>query len=321
MMRRVHGAEKDHTNIATSLNNLAVLYESQGRYDKAEPLTVEVLAMISAEKDHCEARHSGAGGHGIVMSLKKLALQYLLQRRYSVSSQEGAVHIVRLDDKAEPLMVEALAMARRVYGAEKDHLNIAEIINNLAGKYRSQGLDDKAEPLYVEALAMRRRIYSAEKDHPDIVASLNNLASLYGSQERYDKAEPLVVEALAMERRVHGAWKYVCHPDIVASLNNLASLYLSQGRYDKAEPPAVEALAMERRLHGAEKDHPDIATSLSNLADLYCRTGRFQEAGGMFEEAERIWLCSFGEDHPNVQRVRMHLAFCRAAMPPPCILI
>jgi hypothetical protein len=32
MYRRVHGAEKDHPNIAGSLCNLAELYREQGRY-------------------------------------------------------------------------------------------------------------------------------------------------------------------------------------------------------------------------------------------------------------------------------------------------
>ena len=33
----------DHPNVATSLNNLALLYKSQGRYDQAEPLLLQAL--------------------------------------------------------------------------------------------------------------------------------------------------------------------------------------------------------------------------------------------------------------------------------------
>ena len=35
----------DHPNIATSLNNLAYLYDSQGKYSEAEPLYLDALAM------------------------------------------------------------------------------------------------------------------------------------------------------------------------------------------------------------------------------------------------------------------------------------
>ncbi|MHC5721313.1 MAG: tetratricopeptide repeat protein, partial [Nostoc sp.] len=36
----------DHPNVATSLNNLAVLYQSLGRYSDAEPLLNDALAMF-----------------------------------------------------------------------------------------------------------------------------------------------------------------------------------------------------------------------------------------------------------------------------------
>ena len=37
----------------------------------------------------------------------------------------------------------------------------------------------------------------------------------------------------------------------------------------------------------------------------------------MYVEAERMLLCVFDEDHPNVQRVHKRLATCRAAMASP----
>jgi hypothetical protein len=36
----------DHPNVATSLNNLAPLYESQGRYSEAEPLYLRSLQIF-----------------------------------------------------------------------------------------------------------------------------------------------------------------------------------------------------------------------------------------------------------------------------------
>ena len=76
-------------------------------------------------------------------------------------------------------MVAALAMRRRVHGAEKDHPDIATSLHNLAGVHNLQGRYGEAEPLYVEALEMWRRVHGAETDHPDIATSLRDLASLY----------------------------------------------------------------------------------------------------------------------------------------------
>ncbi|WP_242025527.1 tetratricopeptide repeat protein [Leptolyngbya sp. FACHB-36] len=36
----------DHPHVATSLNNLAFLYQSQGRYSEAESLYVQALAIL-----------------------------------------------------------------------------------------------------------------------------------------------------------------------------------------------------------------------------------------------------------------------------------
>jgi tetratricopeptide (TPR) repeat protein len=36
---------QDHPDVATHLNNLAYLYNSQGRYAKAEPLYLQALAL------------------------------------------------------------------------------------------------------------------------------------------------------------------------------------------------------------------------------------------------------------------------------------
>ncbi|MEQ9548660.1 MAG: tetratricopeptide repeat protein [Coleofasciculus sp. G3-WIS-01] len=37
---------KNHPDVATSLHNLALLYSSQGRYEKAESLYLEALAIV-----------------------------------------------------------------------------------------------------------------------------------------------------------------------------------------------------------------------------------------------------------------------------------
>ncbi|MEH1773782.1 tetratricopeptide repeat protein, partial [Nostoc sp.] len=73
-----------HPDVATSLNNLALLYKSQGRYSDAEPLYIEALAM--------RKRLLGDEHPDVATSLNNLALLYKSQGRYS---------------DAEPLYIEA----------------------------------------------------------------------------------------------------------------------------------------------------------------------------------------------------------------------
>ena len=117
-MRRVHGTEKDHPDIAASLSNLAALYKMQGLYVQAEPLMGEALAMDrrvrGADKAHPD----------IATDLNNLAALYEAQGRYY---------------EAESLYVEVLAIWRRVHGADEGHYDIATGLTNLAAVKEKQG--------------------------------------------------------------------------------------------------------------------------------------------------------------------------------------
>jgi tetratricopeptide (TPR) repeat protein len=202
------------------------------------------------------------------------------------------------DEQAEPLLVQALEMRKRILG--EDHPDVASSLNNLASLYKSQGRYEDAEPLYVQALEMRKRIFG--EDHPDLASSLNNLAELYRSQGRYEEAEPLYVQALEIRKRILGEH----HPDVASSLNNLALLYKSQGRYKDAEPLLVQALEMRKRILG--ENHPSVATSLNNLALLYKSQGRYKDAEPLLVQALEMRNRIFGEDHPSVASSLNNLA-------------
>ncbi|MGF1935442.1 MAG: tetratricopeptide repeat protein [Nostoc sp. ChiQUE02] len=256
---------EEHPDVATSLNDLALLYYSQGRYSEAEPLDIQALAL--------RRKLLGEEHSDVAQSLNNLALLYNSQGRYS---------------EAEPLDIKALALRRKLLGEE--HPDVAQSLNNLASLYNSQGKYGEAEPLYIQALALTRKLLGEE--HPDIATSLNNLAVLYRSQGRYSEAEPLYIQALALTRKLLGEK----HPDVAISLNNLALLYRSQGRYSEAEPLYIQALALWRKLLGEE--HPDVAISLNNLAYLYNSEGRYGEAEPLYIQALALRRQMLGEKHP-----------------------
>jgi tetratricopeptide (TPR) repeat protein len=307
MKKRLLGTE--HSDVASSLNNLATLYRTQGRYDQAETLYVQGLEISE--------RLLGAEHLDVANSLNNLAEIYRDQGKYN---------------QAEPLYVQALEMSKRLSGEE--HPAMANILNNLAMLYVAQGKYEKAEPLYVQSLEMRKHLLGAEhptvgsslnnlaelyrnqgkyeqaellymqalelnkqlsgEDHPGVAQNLNNLALLYCSQGKYEKAEPLYVQALEMKKRFLGEE----HPDVALTLNNLALLYQSQGKDDKAELLLVQALEMRKRLLGVK--HPDVATSLNNLACLYSYQGKNEKAEPLLVQALELYKQLLGEEHPDV---------------------
>jgi len=234
--------------LATSLNNLAVLYYSQGWYNDAKPLFLQSLDI---------RKHQLGDYHpDVANSLNNLAVLYESQGLYN---------------DAEPLYLQSLDIRKHQLG--DDHPDVASSLNNLAVLYHFQGKYNDAERLYSQSLDIRKR--QLGDDHPDVGTSLNNLAGLYESQGRYNDAEPLYSQSLDIKKRQLGD----DHPSVATSLNNLALLYKSQGRYNDAEPLYLQSLDILKRQLG--DDHPSVATSLNNLAALY-------ESQGKYNDAERL---------------------------------
>ena len=254
-------------DVATSLNNLAALYNDQGRYEAVEPLYRRALAI--------REKVFGPDHPDVALSLNNLAELYHNQGRY---------------EAAEPLHRRALAIWEKALGP--DHPDVATSLNNLAGLYHQRGRYEAAEPLYKRALAIDEKVFGPE--HPDIALSLSNFAELYRAQGRYEAAEPLHKRALAIKEKALGP----DHPDVALSLNNLAALYRAQGRYEAAELLYKRALAIKEKALGP--DHPDVANGLNNLAVLYYDQGRYEEMEPLNNRALTIQEKALGPEHPNV---------------------
>jgi tetratricopeptide (TPR) repeat protein len=264
--------------LAASLNNLAYLYESQGRYEEAEPLFLQTLEVTK--------RLLGEDHLSVAVSLNNVALLYEAQGRY---------------EEAEPLFLQTLEVTKRLLG--EDHPDVAIGLNNLAYLYESQGRYEEAEPLYLQALKLKKCFL--DEDYSHVASSLNNLAELYRTQGRYEEAEPLHQQSLLLRQRLLGKE----HPDVATSLNNLALLYESQGDYSEAERLYLQALQIYRRLMG--ENHPYVAFSLNNLATLYSCQGRYSQAEPLHLQASTILEQSLGVNHPKTVAVRENLAVLR----------
>lgn len=222
--------------VATSLNNLAELYRTQGQYEKALPLYQEALAI--------QQQVLGPHHPDTATGLNNLALLYQAQGKYA---------------QALPLCQEALAIRKQILGPH--HPNTVKSLNNLASLYWRQGEYVQALPLYQEALAIQKQVLGL-LHHPDTAQILNNLASLYNYQGEYAHALPLHQEALAIRKQVLGQH----HPDTAQSLNNLAWLYSATGDYAQASPLYREALAIAEKVLGEQ--HPTTQLYKENYQQL-----------------------------------------------------
>ena len=257
----------EHPDVALSLNNLALLYDTEGQYPKAEPLYQRALAI---REKALGPEHPDAAA-----SLNNLAQLYRAQGQYA---------------KAEPRHQRALAIQEKALGPE--HSDVATSLNNLAGLYHTQGAYAKAEPLYQRSLAIWQKALGPE--HPFVATNLNNLAALYYAQGRYAQAEPLYQRALAIREKSLGPE----HPNVAQSLYNLAVLLQTQGRYEQAERLHLRALRIREQALGTQ--HPDLAQTLNSLGKLYLLQARYTKAEPLLQRALDISEKALGLEHPNV---------------------
>ena len=260
-----------------ALQHLAVSLKRQGRFDEAEDLYRESLAIRRevVQGDDEEA----------ISTITSLAELLRVQGRL---------------DEAEMLHRDALAAARRIHGST--HPLIGSCLNNLGLVLQDKEDLEAAEMVLREALEHDRRLFIA--DHPGLASRMNNLAALLKTMERYDEAETLHRQALAIRRTAFGE----DHPEVAGSLNNLSVLLMAQGEYDEAEQLQREALAIVRNLLGSH--HPNVGVSLYNLGKLLQKKGDWREAEIAYSEALPIVDHSLPEGNWRKGEVRSLIGVC-----------
>jgi tetratricopeptide (TPR) repeat protein len=239
-------------DLAGALNNLALLYGSQGQDSEAEPLYKRALSILE--------KTDGLDRVEIAPELNNLAALYERQGRYA---------------EAEPLFKRALAIRQKALG--QAHPDVGQSLNNLATLLERQGRHADSEPLFRQALAIYQK--AAGPDHPAVATLLNNLGQVYKVEGRAADAEPLIKRSLAIREKALGP----DHPDVARSLNNLAELDERVGRPAEAEPLYQRALTIRQRALGS--DHPDVATSQNNLASFYQGQKRTSDALPLVQQA------------------------------------
>ena len=247
--KRILGPE--HPATLYSMNNLALLYGSQGRDNEAETLFTQALEI--------QKRILGPEHPKTLNTMFGLASVYVqLGRR----------------DEAETLFTPTLEVTKRILGPE--HPQTLWSMMGLAHIYGEQGHYDEARTLYLQTLEIQTRIQGAE--NRDTLWTMNSLAILYRDQRRYDEAEPLFTQVSEVRKRVLGPE----NRDTLSSTGGLAHVYWNQGRNDEAESLFTQTLRIQMRILGSE--HPDTLWTMRNLAGLYASLGRHDEAEPLARE-------------------------------------
>ncbi len=273
LLEKMLGSE--NPNVATCLNNLALLYYQMGNYEEALTLYERSLEI--------RKKMFGPEHLDVATSLNDLAVLY-----YTIGNYEEAL----------TLYERSLEIRKKMLGPE--HLDVATSYNNLAAFYLHRGKYEEALSLYKRAIKILEKTLGSE--HRDVAASLSNLAVVYYSMGKYGEALPLYKRALEIQEKILGSE----HPNVATCLNNLAILYDSMGKYEEALPLLKQALEICTKKLGPE--HPDVATNLNILAYVYYHMGKYDEALPLYKRTLEIREKIFGPEHPDVANCFNNLA-------------
>jgi eukaryotic-like serine/threonine-protein kinase len=243
-------------------------------------------------------------------------------------------------DKAQPLLEQAIAVGRPVFGSEnvrlaqtlhdlgtllqekgdytaaaryleealgmrrkllgREHADVAVTLVELARVYQDQGSNPRAEPLQREALDIRRKALGNE--HRETAVSVSDLGSVLRLKGDLAGAELLLRQCLEMNLKAIGP----SHPNVFLSMHDLALITASRGAYAAAESEFRQALIVGRRTLGDE--HPNIALALNNLSRTLREQGRYDEAASVLQETLNIAVPALGVEHPLIAIYKSNLA-------------
>ncbi len=230
------------------LNNLAVLYNLQGKYVRSENLLLEVYRQEVIPE---ASRQS---------MLSNLANAQMALGRYEAAAENYLVALAELQDSFFA-----------------SGLQIGRLKNNLAGVYQSQGRFEEAQPWFVEAC--EDLLEALGEGHPEYATALHNLAGNHEFLGDLEGALPLYQKSLEIRERVLGT----DHPEYAASLNAIALVFDRFGSYEESLPLYEKALAVVASSFG--RNNPKYVHALSNLAASYEAQDLLDEAEPYYLQA------------------------------------
>jgi len=267
--------DKEHPSTLGSMNNLAIVLDSQGKYEEAEQMHRQTLML---NKKMLGEKHPST-----LDSMNNLAVVLHNQEKY---------------EEAEQMHRQTLMLKKKMLGEK--HSSTLDSMNNLAEVLRYQGKYDEAESMHRQTLMLKKKML--DEKHSSTLDSMNNLAVVLHNQEKYEEAEQMHRQTLMLMKKMLGEK----HPSTLDSMNNLAIVLRSQGKYEEAEQMHRQTLELKKKVLG--KEHPDTLDSMNNLAIVLDSQGKYEEAEQMHRQTLTLRKKVLGKEHLNTLMSMRNLA-------------
>ena len=264
---------EDHTDVARTLNNLAVIYFQKGDLTRAGELFRQCIDM----------RRRLGEARDLVKPMNNLA----------------AIHMARGElDEAERIYRESLELRRAMPSSERGAVNLAKSQRSLGMVLLAQGRLDEAEEWLQKALETRVEFHG--RDNPMVASVLIGLGRVEHERGELDAAEKLVAEGLATRRTHLGADH---HYSALAEVD-LASILIDRGESETAR------LLLTRALETLERIRPpgdrQIAEAEGLLGAAMWLEGRRDAALPCLNRAYEVLVTQRGPSAPETRRIKIY---------------
>ncbi len=263
LAERRRRAGEGSAEVADALLPLGLLRMDQAKFEDAERLVREAIAIDSATRPAGHVAHAAA----------RTAL--------------GRVQEARGD---YPAAIETLVAALRLHAAlDSGSVEYWSAAAELANNHFYAGNYDTADSLNRLVLAADRR--RRGPGHPAVAEDLINLGATEFERGKYPEAEDYYRQALAINR----AWYGADHHATAANRTMLGRVLIRALRWEEGASELEEALAIRERVFGP--DHPNVASTLNELGTVALRRERWDEAEKYYQRAADIYRTTYNGKH------------------------
>jgi CHAT domain-containing protein/ankyrin repeat protein len=287
------------------LNQEAVRYYNQNKFEKAQSTLEKALALVKTE--------NGENSDNYASALENLADLHYARKNYIACEKAYTQSLaIRQKNKSPQVLKAVSGLAKSLYAQGKYNLALPHYKQILDSDKKTKGEKSKeyiatldlignirylegnyneAEKIYRACLRLHES--SSGKSSADYAINLSNLANVLQDIGRYSEAKAVYKEALNVYNQLTNEQGYQWQQHMTIS-GNYADLLYKVGEYHVAEH-IYKNYILYAIPQGQEFSNK--ATILHNLGTMYLDMHRFEEAEKQINEALQLKAKNLGTNH------------------------
>ena len=235
------------------------------------------------------------------LNLLESQKQHLNKNQWEQANLARSDTLIALSDFDEGTLILNDLLKERRKRSGKNHPSTAKLMNRLVAINYTRGNYETAKDIAMKTIAIQEEILG--NSHFETSQTLNNLANIDIELSLFQEAVDRHQRVANIRRKLHGE----VSAEYAQSLNNLARAQEGMAAYEEALEGYQKSINIYQEVLGSY--NADILKPTSNLGLLLSTLGRIDEGRDYQERALAVAERIFPDDHPEIARLLINLAF------------